>query len=270
MNITAREKEWNRLLKQERCFVAEGLTKKDSRLNRLLQDKVPDKLQSTLDSAFAKAFETIFDKGTGIIEKTYNKDKIEKQFQVNSYAQDLSENRKTLRKFAKDSDSSKAKNLLLTGVEGIGLGALGVGLPDIPLFVGVLLKSIYEIAMNFGYSYDTPEEKYFILKLIEISLSYGWDLRDGNDELNRFIEEPCIPEDFDLTEQIRRSSCTMSTELLYLKFLQGIPVVGAVGGAYNTVYLQKVLKYAKLKYHRRFLTDKDKNDDPGNDFDPAG
>ena len=30
----------------------------------------------------------------------------------------------------------------------------------------------------------------------------------------------------------------MSKELLYMKFLQGIPVVGTVGGAYNTVYLR--------------------------------
>ena len=55
--------------------------------------------------------------------------------------------------------------------------------------------------------------------------------------------------------QIDQTSATMSGELLYLKFLQGIPIVGAVGGAYNTVYLQKVLRYAKLKYHRRFLVD---------------
>jgi hypothetical protein len=44
----------------------------------------------------------------------------------------------------------------------------------------------------------------------------------------------------------------MSTELLYMKFLQGIPVVGAVGGAYDAIYMKRVGKYAELKYRRRF------------------
>ena len=41
-----------------------------------------------------------------------------------------------------------------------------------------------------------------------------------------------------------------------MKFLQGIPVVGAVGGAYDAVYLKRVAEYAELKYRRRFYQDK--------------
>lgn len=256
MRLTAREKEWNKMVRAEEDFLTKGVSKKDTKLNQLLADKVPEKLQETLDTAFSKAFETIFEKGTGIIEKTYKKDELEHQFQVNAYAADLKENKKTLRKFGKKTNAANAKNLLLTSVEGVGMGAIGVGLPDIPLFVGVLLKSVYEVALNYGYRYDTPEEKYFILKLIETALSHGTDLGHGNATLNQFIEKPALPADYNLTAQIRSTSSTMSKELLYLKFLQGIPVVGAVGGAYNTIYLQKVLTYAKLKYQRRFLYDK--------------
>lgn len=39
------------------------------------------------------------------------------------------------------------------------MGFLGMGLPDIPVFLGVLLRSIYEIALSFGFSYDTEEEQ---------------------------------------------------------------------------------------------------------------
>lgn len=45
----------------------------------------------------------------------------------------------------------------------------------------------------------------------------------------------------------------MSKELLYMKFLQGIPVVGAVGGVYDVIYMKQIVKYAELKYRRRFL-----------------
>ena len=52
--------------------------------------------------------------------------------------------------------------------------------------------------------------------------------------------------------RIESTSERMSTELLYMKFLQGIPVVGAVGGAYDAIYMKRVSKYAELKYRRRF------------------
>ena len=244
MKITPREKEWGRLLKQEQSFLEKGAHKNDSRLNQFLEDKVPEKLQGTLDAAFAKAFEMIFEKGTGVIEKTYKKEELERQFKINSYAADLKEDKRSLRKFTKKTDAANTKNLFLSSVEGVGLGALGIGLPDIPLFVGVLLKSIYEVALNFGYTYDAPEEKYFVLKIIEAALSYGGDLVQADEELNAFIEQSTCPDDYSQTQQIKITSRTMSKELLYLKFLQGIPIVGAVGGAYNTIYLQKVLKYA--------------------------
>ena len=38
-----------------------------------------------------------------------------------------------------------------------------------------------------------------------------------------------------------------------MKFLQGFPVAGVVGGLADTVYLKKITDYADLKYKRRFL-----------------
>lgn len=39
-------------------------------------------------------------------------------------------------------------------------------------------------------------------------------------------------------------------------FLQGIPVVGAVGGIYDAVYMKRITEYANLKYKKRFLMQK--------------
>ena len=39
-----------------------------------IEDKIPEKLQSTLESAFKKGFQLIFEKGTDIIEKSFNKE----------------------------------------------------------------------------------------------------------------------------------------------------------------------------------------------------
>ena len=65
-----------------------------------------------------------------------------------------------------------------------------------------------------------------------------------------------IPEGYDEKIQIERAAEGLSKELLYMKFLQGIPVVGAVGGIYDAVYMKRITEYANLKYKKRFLMKK--------------
>ena len=55
---------------------------------------------------------------------------------------------------------------MVSGAAGMGMGLFGVALPDIPLFTAMLLKSLYEVALSYGYNYDELGEKYFILLLI--------------------------------------------------------------------------------------------------------
>lgn len=88
-------------MKKEQRFLEKRQQKKETALNRLLSEKVPEKLQHTLDTAFEKAFYLIFEKGTGIIEKTYPKEKLKKEFKVNLYADQVYGTRKTLRVFGK-------------------------------------------------------------------------------------------------------------------------------------------------------------------------
>ena len=250
------EKEWDKLVKEERKFLLSQAVKRESFLNQKLEQVVPDKLQDTLDTAFAKAFGLIFDKGTGVIEKTYNKDELEKRFQINQFASEVRKDGKSLKKITRRAKQSGSMNLLMSGTAGIGMGVLGVGIPDIPVFIGMVLKSVYEIALNYGYCYDTPEEQYFILLLIETAVSHGRELVERNQEIDEYIKHEEMPEPYNRDVQIKLTSAMLSKELLYMKFLQGVPVVGAVGGAYDVVYLKQITEYANLKYKRRFLMKK--------------
>ena len=56
--------------------------------------------------------------------------------------------------------------------------------------------------------------------------------------------------------QIEKTADSLSKELLYMKFLQGIPIVGALGGASDLIYLQRITEYANIKYKKRFLMKK--------------
>ncbi len=247
------QKEWELLIKKEDKFLKSRIEKKDSFLNQKLAEKVPWKLQGTLDAAFAKAFYTIFEKGTEVIEKTYRREEMEKTYQINQFANEVRQNRKSLKAFSKQAGSVGNKNVLMSGVSGIGMGVLGIGLPDIPVFTGMMLKNIYEIALSYGYQYDTKEEQYFILKLIEGAVSYGNKIGEINRELDEYMEDQCWSVECVKEVQIKSTASALSKELLYMKFLQGIPVVGAVGGAYDVIYMQQINAYAKLKYQKRFL-----------------
>ena len=249
------EKEWNKLQKQEAVWLEKRINSKESAVNQLLSGRVPANLQSTLDKTFSKAFYYIFEKGTGIIEKTYNRSRIEEDFLINDYTAQVKNSRKSLKAISKSAASSGSANLLLSGVSGIGLGILGVGMPDIVLFTSLVLKSIYQIALNYGYSYESDTERQFILMLIETAVSHGKKL----EELDRIIDDFIMKDIFDsidIDRHITAAAGGLSKELLYMKFIQSIPLVGAVGGSYNLVYMKRITKYAELKYRRRFYTDK--------------
>ncbi len=44
------------------------------------------KLQQTLQKAFERAFGLVFEKGTGVIEKTYRREEMEKNYQIREFA----------------------------------------------------------------------------------------------------------------------------------------------------------------------------------------
>lgn len=268
------QKEWEQLLKSEQSFLTHNMPPRTAGWQDKVAKFVPEKLEGTLNTAFYKAFELIFEKGTGIIEKTYQKEKKEQNYKINAYAADVRNTRRSLRAFGREAGASKTLNMAVSTVEGVGMGILGMGIPDIPLFLGVLLKSIYEIALSYGFSYDTNQEQIFILKLIETALLHETALAEGNMELNLWMQgkkvdtavseqgerhevevEQATARSFEISrdEQIKRTSDALAKELLYLKFVQGIPVVGVVGGLSDMVYQKKISDYAAIKYKRRFL-----------------
>lgn len=249
---TPMERELQRLKTEERRYMKKRQNEKESRLNAFLEDKVPDKLQETLDTAFGAAFSLIFQKGTGIIEKTYDKEKIEEESRSGQRQILHRQDWRSLRNVTEKAGGSGIKNLILSGAAGIGMGVVGAGIPDIPVFTAMVLKSIYEIALRYGFPYDTEEEKYFILLLIEGAMADWESLQEIEEKLDIFMDTELLPLYYSREGQIRSAAAGLSKELLYMKFLQGTPVVGIIGGAYDVVYMKRITEYAELKYRRRF------------------
>ncbi len=248
------EKELKKVEKQERklCRAAEKAT--DSRWKAALEEKVPQKVYFGLEAAFSKAFALIFKQGTGIIEKTYKKQEIQNDHAVLDYAVKLRGRKKELRQLQRKAKRADGWNMLATTAEGMALGVLGIGMPDIVLFLSTLLKGIYETSLHYGYDYNSKSEQYLILKMMAAALCKGeqWTL-ENRDVDAWLLEDSIAVEDAALESQMKAASSAFAVDMLLLKFIQGLPVVGILGGAANPVYYRRVMDYVSLKYRKRYL-----------------
>lgn len=116
------------------------------------------------------------------------------------------------------------------------------------------MKSIYEIALSYGYGYDTNNEKEYVLLLINGAMTNGGKQKEWNRKINELgdsIDQNIIT-DIDLEEQMKYTAGVLSDALLTAKFIQGIPVVGAVGGIVNYNIIRKINRFASLKYKKRY------------------
>lgn len=257
---TACEKEWKYIAKQEERLKKAVLRKTAGGPSvfvwkEKLEQKIPAKLYENLRAAFGKAFSIVFERGTGVIEKTIQKENLLKDYEVQNYAVGLKGTRKELKKLRKKANASEVRDIAVTAAEGIGLGVLGIGLPDIVIFTGFLLRGVYETALHYGFTYDTPEEKLLILKMMEASMSQGEEWIKANDEVDMLLVKSGNTEHIDaaVSAQIGKTADVFALDMLLAKFIQGLPLIGILGGAGNPVYYGKVMRYVQLKYHKRYL-----------------
>lgn len=231
-----------------------------------MEDKIPPGLYEKLQQAFYLGFKVVFEKGNVLIEKTYDKEELSIHHRVYDQSFELINKKKSLKGLNKLAEKNNLRNLGLTAVEGSGLGLLGIGLPDIPVFIGVVLKSVYEIAMSYGFSYDTEEEQYFILTLLEAALASEGKKETCNQSVDKLIGfyTKQIPVGFDLDAQMRQTADCFAADMLCLKFIQGLPLVGVIGGPSNVVYCKRIMEYAQLKYQKRYLLQKAQQQEQGN------
>lgn len=247
------EWELERIAKEETKFLRQAEKYVAPKWKDALERRIPEKVYGNLQKAFCKAFELVFEKGSFLIEKTYQKEELEKEFQIRDFALDLKQNRKELRKMKSHIGQNNLANLAVSTVEGVGLGVFGIGLPDIVLFVSMILRGTYETALQYGFVYDTPGEKLWILKLLEGSMQNGDRWIACNEEIDRMLQQITEPDQEELKEQIRTVADAFAVDMLLAKFIQGLPLVGIAGGLTNPVYYSRILKFVHMKYRKRYL-----------------
>lgn len=244
--------QYGALIKTEQVFEKHAVSKKETEVLAELKGKIPSKAVKGLCTVFSKAFHIVFTKGTAVVEKTYNADSL--RFRHKRFNGSLNENsRKGFADIYFHSAKRQLGNLALSTVEGIALGFAGIGLPDAVAFVGFILKGVYETALNFGFDYNAPEERLFILKMLQAALSKGEEREVLNSRVDEMIFSGLQPCDGNYEQEIKCTSEIMVDEMMLCKFIQGIPIIGAAGGAFNGVYYNRIIRYVHLKYQKRYL-----------------
>ena len=252
--IKTLNREFMALQRKEDKLMMAAVKTRQSGWKKSLESKVPEKVYVGLNSAFAKGFSLVFQHGRKVIELTYKKEKTAQSYTARNESFQTSGNRREVKQIHKNAGKANRVNLVMTTVEGIGLGALGIGMPDIVLFLSTVLRGIYETALHYGFEYESRFEQMLIPKMMAASLSSGEEWFCRNKEVNDWIlaGERSVS-DADFQEQIQETAAVFVVDMLLLKFIQGLPVVGLLGGAANPLYYNKIMQYMQVKYKRRYL-----------------
>ena len=221
-----------------------------------IRERIPNSVRNNLEYAFEKAFSLLFGpEGTRFLEHTYARKKLEQQAHTWETPLSPTQARKVLSTMERGAGLTGAVEKTAAGAEGVALGLLGIGLPDIPVLLAWLLRSLYQTATRYGFSYSSPAERVYLLLVLQGALSEGEAriaLSVRADKLGRAIDHGWAAE-FHPEEEIRKTSVLLSERLLLVKFIQGFPVVGALAGLSNLSMSSAVSEYGALKYRKRFL-----------------
>lgn len=239
--------------KEARMMTVKG--KKEGLMDKI-RKKVPKKAMQSLEKAFEKGFFFLFDQGSDLIGKIGNMEKAMKEAEVYRASLERMVHPDTLRALDRSAGSRISNTKRITVAEGAGLGVLGIGLPDIPVFLAMLLKTAYEIGASYGFDYREEDERPYTLALLKVAFSEGEEQKEYNRECDAL---GCLIDDDELLdtrigeEDLKSVSQVLAADMLVGKFIQGQTFVGAVGGVLNYKLVDKVARIAKLKYKKRFL-----------------
>ena len=134
-----REKE-ERLLFED-PFWKKAMAARTGNLRAKIEEKIPEKLEETLNTAFNAAFKMVFQEGKILIKKTYDADALKSEYAQKRVGVQTQGDRSLIKRLRKPSEKRYLKSLGVATTEGIGLGLLGIGLPDIPILIGNMIRT---------------------------------------------------------------------------------------------------------------------------------
>ena len=248
------EKE-EKLLFKEDPFWKKAASQHTGALRAKIEEKIPEKLEETLNAAFNAAFKMVFQEGRTLIRKTYDADALKSEYAGKRAAAQVSGDRSLISRLRQPSEKRHLKTMGVASAEGVGLGLLGIGLPDIPILIGNMIRTCTVSAQSHGLDTARVDEQIYMLRLIRLAVLPQTERRQAKRALDVLGEQIDAGAEIscDLETEMQQTSEQLSMTLLFSRFVMGLPVVGVVGGLYNPVIVNQLHQLAEVKYEARML-----------------
>lgn len=263
-NLNRLEKKEERLLaKPEQSSVLRDLT---APMTERLYEKIPqrakqaadysaEKSAQALEKAFEKSFDVVLEKGSGFIGRFCGEKKKLEQYQ--SFAQKPLSSWELYRLGCAAAVQASA-NMVFSSVQGGVMGVFGIGLPDVPIFLGAVFKTLFELSLRFGYPYDLPQEQIYQMLLICAAVGSEQERRRSALDADKVAQEirRGSSVSIDREQAKKRAAKALCSAAMSGKIVQGVPIVGVYGGFRNGVLLKKIGSVAAVKYQQRMLRER--------------
>ena len=152
-------------------------------------------------------------------------------------------------------ESSSRIAMVQGGTTGIG-GFFTLAI-DIPIMLGLTLKSIQEIAVCYGYNPHEQNERIFILKCLQFTSA---DIVGKNAILDEIGQFDADQNQDQMVSQLQGWSEVLQTyrdQFGWKKLFQMIPIIGVIFGAYtNKSIMDDTAEVAIMLYRKRRILDR--------------
>lgn len=236
-------------------FWKKAASKTTGSVKAKIEDKIPEKLEDTLNKAFTAAFKMVFQEGKVLIKKTYNEETLKSEYADKRVGVQTKGDRSLIKKLRRPAEKRYFKSLGVAATEGVGLGLLGIGLPDIPILIGNMIRTCTVSAQSHGLDTDRKDEQVYMLMMIRLAAMPVEERTAVNRQLDALGDAIDSGKEIflDLETEMKETSERLSMTLLFSRFVMGLPVVGVAGGLYNPVIVSQLHQLAEVKYEARLL-----------------
>lgn len=236
-------------------FWKKAVSKSTGPVREKIEEKIPEKLEDTLNNAFTAAFKMVFQEGKVLIKKTYDETKLKEEYAQKRVGAQVQGDRSLIQRLRKPSEKRHLKSLGVAATEGIGLGILGIGLPDIPILIGNMIRTCTVSAQGHGIDTDRRDEQVYMLRLIRLAAMPTEERERANKALDALGDaiDAGRNAQLDLEAEIQETAERLSMTMLFSRFVMGLPVVGVAGGLYNPIIISQLHQLAEIKYECRLL-----------------
>ncbi|GIN63659.1 hypothetical protein J27TS8_36520 [Robertmurraya siralis] len=151
------------------------------------------------------------------------------------------------------------KNIAMTQGATTGIGGIFTLSIDIPLLLGISLKTLQEIAVAYGYDPNDKKERIFIVKCLQFTSSDIVGKQAVLKELSAY-SDPSMEKNDEIISQVqgwREVIMTYRDNFGWKKLFQMIPIAGMIFGSFiNKSMIHDIGETGKMLYKKRRIYEK--------------